>query len=161
MSKTLYVRYRNAGFWAYDVAVGILLKHMIDCASAYSGRDDSGWLSECIARWRVNAVMSEYGLHLDEAWTQEQVQVILHLLDEACRSLETLEAISADEMEAWDILNGGGVYARGAVAFPTAPVVELACAIEALLAGTLPNAPEGTWWFYGVESGRTTIARRS
>ena len=73
----------------------------------------------------------------------------------------TQESISAHEMEAWDLLDGEGVFARGASQFPTATVVELGRAIQALLSGTLPPAPEGTWWFYGVETGRSTIKKRS
>ena len=32
MSQTQYVKYANRGFWAYDVALGVFLKHLIDAA---------------------------------------------------------------------------------------------------------------------------------
>ena len=159
MSKTLFVDYRNAGFWAYDVAVGIFLKYLIDCASRHVDREDTDWLSDCIEQWRVNAVVSDCGLHLDDAWSHDQVQVILRLADKACGALETQESISAHEMQGWNLLDGQGVDARGASKFPTAPVLELGRAIQALLRGTLPATPEGTWWFYGTESGKTIRAR--
>ena len=98
---------------------------MIDCASTYTGRGDTGWLSDCVRLWRLYAVVSDVGLPFDDALSQDQVQIILRLADEACGALEARESISAHEMEAWDLLDGEGVFARGASQFPTAMVVEL------------------------------------
>ncbi|WP_160160925.1 hypothetical protein [Actinomadura sp. K4S16] len=42
----------------------------------------------------------------------------------------------------------------------TAPVVELGQGVLQLLRETLQPAPEGTWWFYGVQGGRQTIPMR-
>src|SRR5262245_12099588 len=161
MSKTLFVEYRGTGFWAYDVAVGILLKHLIDAANKAGPARDAAWLTECVESWRANAVSSDFGLHLHDAWNGDQVEVICSLLAVACASLECRECISADEMAAWNIIDGRGVFARGDPWFPTAPVVELAEAVESLLAGTLPAAPVGTWWIYGTRTGRSTIERRN
>ena len=157
MSKTQVVEYRGVGFWAYDVAGGIFLKHLIDCAHRHVGQEGTKWLSDCVDQWRINAVLSDFGLHLDEKWSQSQLDVVLSLIDKACGTLEERETISAQEMKAWSILDGEGVFARGTAHFPTAPVVELGRAIQFLLRGTLPAPPEGTWWFYGVETGRTTL----
>jgi hypothetical protein len=161
MSRTTFIEYRGDGIWAYDVAVGIFLKHLIDCASKFSGEADAAWLAECSDRWRVNAVVSDFGLNLDEGWSQDQLQVVLRLAEEACGVLQERAFISADEMGAWNILEGKGVFARGAAEFPTEPVVELGRAIQALLVGSLPAAPEGTWWLYGTETGRSTLRKRS
>jgi hypothetical protein len=54
MSKTLFVGFRGSGFWAYDVAVGILLKHVIDVALDHIRQSASGWLLSSIEQWRVN-----------------------------------------------------------------------------------------------------------
>jgi hypothetical protein len=37
----------------------------------------------------------------------------------------------------------------------TAPIVELGEALIKLLDGTLPRAPEGTWWAFGWTTFRT------
>src|SRR5258708_1818047 len=84
MSKTLFVEYRDAGFWAYDVAVGIFLKHVIDAARKCAEGEDAAWLRDCIDQWRVNAITSDLGLHLDEGWSNDQVGTIICLIEEAC-----------------------------------------------------------------------------
>ncbi len=63
--------------------------------------------------------------------------------------------ISAEERDSWSDLEGLGVLNRGRN--PTEPVIELGDGLRALLAGTLPAAPKGTWWAYGWLKGRTTI----
>src|SRR5262249_22499838 len=44
MSKTHYIQYRGDGFWGYDVAQGILLKHLADLAEARAGEPGLSWL---------------------------------------------------------------------------------------------------------------------
>jgi hypothetical protein len=39
----------------------------------------------------------------------------------------------------------------------TGPIVELGQAIIALVAGELPEAPDGKIWFYGTPTGRETL----
>lgn len=161
MSQTLFVEYGDDGFWAYDVAAGIFLKHLIDCATQHIERQPCPWLSDCVEKWRVNAVMSEYGLHLDPAWTDDQRRTVRTLIDESCQVLQKSKSISPGTAASWKILDGRGVGLRSAGPVPTAPVVELGRAIGLLLEGALPKAPPGTWWFYGVEGGRSTLKKAS
>jgi hypothetical protein len=67
----------------------------------------------------------------------------------------------SEEMASWNILNGKGVFPRGHPHFPVGPVIEEGEAIRALLAGELPATPEGTWWFYGLPTGRSTTTKGS
>lgn len=157
MSQKLFVSFRNDGFWAYDVAVGILIKHVIDRAEERCRLEDIVWLRECIEHWRVNAVISDFGLHLEDDWDDEHVQLVRQLIDDACRDLSRREFIPAEEMLAWDILEGEGVFPRGALQFPTAPVIELGCAIQSLFDRTLPKASDGRRWLFGTDTGRQTI----
>jgi hypothetical protein len=157
----MFIRYRSEGFWAYDVGVGVFLKHLIDCAGKHAQAEDAAWLRDCIDRWRFNAVISDAGLYLDEAWSGDQIQTVVRLMDEACVALGRRIQIPADEMQAWDLLEGKGVFARGEVEFPTTPAIELGHAIQAILVGRLPPAPPGAWWYYGAPPGRHTIPRRS
>src|SRR5262245_46659547 len=108
MSKNQFIWYRGNDFCAYDVAVGVFLKHLIDRAEQYLLRHDSRWLRECIDRWRVNAVINEYGVHLDEAWSEEQRGIIRMLIDEACGVLGERPVIASQEVESWEILDQGG-----------------------------------------------------
>lgn len=160
MSKSQYVEYADDGFWAYDVAIGVFLKHLIDVAERRTIEPENSWLSPCIEQWRINIIVSDYGLYLDETWSDTQRQTICELIDDACTQLRKRPSIPSDEMLGWDVLDGQGVDSRGAIQFPAAPVLELAQAVQALLCGTFPSAPEGHLWFYGTESGRTAIKKQ-
>ena len=160
MSQTQFVEYRGEGFWAYDVAVGVFLKHLIDQATVYIERQPCEWLRDCREEWRVIAVISDYGFHLDPAWTDGQRQILMTLIESACRELEKSALIPAEVAATWHIHDGRGVFFRGAAQIATAPVVLLGRAVGQLLEGELPVAPTGSWWLYGVEDGISTVARR-
>jgi hypothetical protein len=160
MSQTQFVEYRQNGFWAYDVALGVFLKHLIDVAEEQSLWHDERWLAEAVRGWRVVACVNDYGLTLGEDWSAPQIATFVRLAREACVRVGRREGFLAVDMEAWSILEGRGVFARGASEVPSGPVVELGDAIVALIEGTLPAAPVGTAWFYGTPSGRCTIATR-
>ena len=63
MSATQYVEYADRGFWAYDVALGVFLKHLIDAAET-SDQAKTAWLSAAVSSWRVGAWNGDYGLTL-------------------------------------------------------------------------------------------------
>ncbi len=155
MSATVGVSFRGRHFWALDVGLGIFLKHMLDAARRRVEGEGADWLASCVQHWRVNR--AESGLHLDENWSEDQLRIVLELMTEACTVLKQKQVIHAEEMETWSDLEGLGVLKRGREPFPTRPVIELGEALMALLAGTLPSAPQGTWWAYGWPRGRTTI----
>ena len=156
MSKTQFVRYGTQGFWAYDVALGIFLKHLIDAAEV-SDQAKSSWLSEAISGWRAVACISDYGLTLDAQWSAERRQAFLTLAEDACSRLAKRSAIPAEEIVAWPLLDDLRMDSRGAAEVLTAPVVELGRAIIALVSGELPEAPPGETWLYGTPVGRQTI----
>ena len=75
MSKTLFVEFRGRGFWAFDVVSGVFLKHLVDAATSSLAYQNQPWLADAVGQWRFNAVISDCGLFLDDAWSAEQVQV--------------------------------------------------------------------------------------
>lgn len=160
MTSTQYVEYRDQGFWAYDVALGILLKHVIDVATPLMAAPDNDWLASAVSDWRVPAAISDFGFTIDKDWSASQLSVFIALFDRACRSLSEREAIDADEIESWTILDDLRLSSRGAPKVFTGPIVQLGRAIIALVDGSLPTPPSGTAWFYGVPQGRTTIGMR-
>ena len=158
MSRTSFIRYGEDGFWAYDVALGILLKHLIDVAEPLCAEDI--WLRGRVDFWRVVAIPeTDYRLDLS-GWSDRDPGILRRLLEVSIVALEEKGSISSDEASAWDILDGEGVFLRGASEFPVKPVIELARAMIALLDGALDPSPMGMWWFYGLERGRDTIRRR-
>ena len=157
MSKTQYVEYRDRGFWAYDVALAVFLKHVIDIAELRAAAPGTEWLAKSISWWRVVAVVSDYGLEIDQNWSAAELDVFVNLADRACSSLAERDAIGAEEIVSWPILDDLRIFPRGAPEVFTAPVVELGRAIIALIDGSLPAAPSGTAWLYGAPAGRTTI----
>ena len=158
MSKTQFVRYGSRGFWAYDVALGIFLKHLIDTA-VVSDQANTPWLSSAISSWREVACISDYGLTLDPNWSVAQRQIFIALAEGACSTLAARESIPAEEIVAWPLLEDLHIFPRGKPEVFTGPVVELGRAIIALVSEDLPEAPPGQDWFYGTPTGRGTIGR--
>jgi hypothetical protein len=85
VSKTKYVRYTNRGFWTYDVALEIFLKHLIDAAEA-SDQAATPWLSTSISEWREIASNLDIGLTLDEGRPPAQQRTLVALAEDACGS---------------------------------------------------------------------------
>ncbi len=162
VSKTQYVSYRDRGFWADDVALGVLLKHLIDFAEPRVAGSDADWLTKAVSWWRVVAGLGggSYGLEIDQAWSPKQLAVFVDLMNQACDLLEQREKFTAEEITAWPILDDMRLSPRGAKEIFTAPIVELGRAIVALVNGSLPEAPAGTWWIFGTPEGRGTIRKR-
>jgi hypothetical protein len=160
LSKTKTVHYMGRSFWVYDVALGVFLKYLIDAAEA-SDQANASWLSALIPSWRQTACIGDIGLTLDADWTAEQRRFFTALAEEACVAIEERVSIPAEEMLAWHVLDDEGIFPRGAKEVFTAPIVELGRAVIALISGTLPEAPRGKAWLFGVDSGREELSLRS
>jgi hypothetical protein len=161
MSQKQFVSYGDRGFWAYDVALGIFLKHLIEVAEPHAVGLSREWLAKAVSFWRVVAGVGDYGLQIDEKWSAPHLDVFINLTGQACKLLRERVSIAADELAAWPpILDDLRIFPRGATEVFTAPIVELGMAIVALVDGSLPAAPVGTWWFFGTPEGRTTICKR-
>lgn len=160
MSSLKFVECNADGFWAYDVALGVFLKHLIDIAEERQEDITGGWLKESVAWWRVVACVGDFGLRIDPNWSAVQLSIFTSLAGEACARISRRKSFAATDLEGWSILDGKGIFPRGAREIHTAPIVELGEAIVALVTGVLSPAPRGTVWLYGTPSGRTTIATR-
>jgi hypothetical protein len=159
VSQTKYVKYAGRGFWAYDVILGVFLKYLIDAAEA-SDQATTEWLSGAVSSWREVACIPDYGLSLDENWSQAERQCLVLLAEMACLQLAKRPSIPTTEFDSWSLLEDFHIYPRGATEVFTGPIVELGRAIMALISGTLPEAPSGTAWFY-TSTGRQTIGMGS
>jgi hypothetical protein len=162
MSKTLFVHWRDDGFWAYDVVSAVFLKHLIDGATSYLEDHDEPWLRDAIPRWRFTAVCGDLGLFLDESWSAEQLAVFTRLARQACEALSKRDKIPADEIESWQMIDGddGRCFARGEPFVTTASAIRLGEAIIKLMHGALPEPPPGTWWFFATEESGATLRKR-
>jgi hypothetical protein len=160
VSQTFYVEYRECGFWTYDVALAIFLKHLIDAAMPRAASPGGEWLARAISDWQITAVVPDCGTVINETWSEEQIDTFIELTEQACNMLEGREKIEAEEITAWSMLDDLRIFVRGATEVCTAPVVELGRAMIALVKGELPTAPHGTAWFYGTPRGRETIRMR-
>jgi len=158
VSKTHYIGYGDEGFWAYDVAQGVLLKYLVDIAETRAEDPGMAWLREAAHSWRIGAVL--YGLHIEQSWSVEQLGVFKHLVLQACAQLATRQTIPSAEIENWPMIDDLRIFTRCAKEVCTAPVVELGRAVVGLLEGTLPSPPAGTWWCFGFPEGRTIIQIR-
>lgn len=162
MSRKKHVGYRGAGFWAYDKALEILLKYLIDRAVEVGNASNLDWLADRVEEWRVVAVVGDLCLALDNegAFTSEQVEILCRLIDDACDAIGRRESIPAAEMQGWKILDGEGVSPRGDDPEPTGPILEIGRAIQELIRGTFMSPPGNSWWLYGCEGGKQLIEPR-
>jgi hypothetical protein len=136
----------------------VLLKNLIDEAEPIAAEPDKDWLAKAVSWWKVVASISDYGFKIESTWSTHQIDAFLRLAEAACGEIKKRDWIPADEIENWDILEGRGVYPRGADAIETQCVIVLGQAIIDLIRGILPQAPKGTVWFLGTPSGWRTIA---
>jgi len=162
MSKTLFVHWRDNGFWAFDVVSAVFLKHLIEAAESHPELGNESWLADAIAKWRFNAVCGDLGLFLNESWSVEQIATFTGLAREACVALSNREKIPAEEIQSWQLLDGdnGRCFARGLPFVATASAIRLGEAIVKLVNGTLPEPPPGTWWFFATDESGATLRKR-
>jgi len=159
MTKTQAVTCGARGFWAYDVGLGVFLKHLIDAAeeSELAGTE---WLSIAISEWRKVACISSFGLSLDACWSAEQRDEFLALAEKGCAALAMRESIPMREVMGWSFGDDLRMDTRGTSEVRTGPVVELGRAVIALVRDELPAAPSGEAWLFGAPEGRTTLQLR-
>ena len=157
MSKTTFIIYRNRDFGAFDVIAAVFLKHLVDVAAPLAATHGS-WLAETVKRWRVDtALVSSFGMHLEEKWSDSQVDIVVGLIEATCTVLGKRKTIPSGEIQSWELQDGMRIFTRGLQEVPTARVIEFGRAIISLLRGTLPECSDGSNWYYGID-GRTTFA---
>lgn len=160
MSQTIYVEYRENGFWAFDVVLGVFLKHLIDAATRHLGGPEDEWLSGEIPNWRINAVISDFALILDANWSEHQIRTFNEIAAEACRELQRRETISAEEIASWPMVDDLRIFPRGLPLVTTASVVRLGKAMIELVNGSLSEPPPGTRWLFSYKDDPSTIRMR-
>ena len=81
VSKRQFVEFSNRGFWAYDVALGIFLKHLVDAAENPE-RGSVGWVQDALPRWRTVIAVAGSGLgwQIDEGWSGGESELFLRLV---------------------------------------------------------------------------------
>jgi len=161
MSRTHYVDFRGTGLWAYDVASSVFLKFLIDAADVRTAADSDHWLDESIQHWRVGAVVTDYGLHLDDDWSQSQTDTVIVLCRAAAAAILKRGDMPAAEIESWPMLDGRCIFTRGHDPMPAAPVARFGDAVATLLEDKLPKPPDRHCWFYTLDDNVQTIPMRA
>ena len=98
MSRTQYVQLGDGGFWAYDVALSIWLKHLVDAADRRLAHAPDPWLAEAAGWWRVVASINDYGFDIGPSWTAAQLGLFVELAGEATTAVAGRRSISANEI---------------------------------------------------------------
>jgi hypothetical protein len=160
MSQTLYVDFRGDGFWAFDVVSSVFLKHMIDVASD-SAVASEPWLAETIQNWRVNAVISDMGLFLEDDWSEKQIETVIDICGAAVTAIRSNGDMSAAEIQSEPLIDNMYIFVRGIDPIPASPVARFGEAMIALLRNKLPTPPAKHWWFYSLADEVRTIEMAS
>ncbi|MEU2612822.1 hypothetical protein ABZ570_14770 [Micromonospora sp. NPDC007271] len=160
MSRTCFVEFNGAGFWAFSDSLAVLLGQAVVVAEEIAADRRSAAFPDVVDQLRASAVVPDLGLFVDVGWRGDRLDLLLRLIEEANRRLGERERVTASEVAGWTTL-GDDVIELRRDAMDTAPVIELGQGVLQLLRESLPPAPRGMWWFYGVEGGRQTIVMRT
>lgn len=111
MTRSVYVEFRDDRFWVYDVVSTIFAKCLVDVACPFE--DTQGpWLQDAIHEWRVNAIVSDYCIYLNDDWTPSQVEFVAYLFAKVSTQLRGMGRLSLREVASWRVL-GEPLFARG------------------------------------------------
>lgn len=135
----------------------VYLKFLIDAAVQVSNNRPQVWLTDSIQHWRVNALMSDFGLHLNDDWTESEVKAVIEMCGSASQAVRIHGDVSYFDVSDWDILDGQSIYLRGHDPVPYEPVARIGDAIVALLTNTLTNPPIGHLWCFTLADEIGTI----
>ncbi len=84
MSRSTYVNYKGNGFWVRRYEVGVFLEYLINFAEEWieqkKDNKETTWIEECIELWEFNIYNSEFGVHLDEGWSDKELAIVISLI---------------------------------------------------------------------------------
>jgi hypothetical protein len=160
MTATKTVGLHGTEMWVYDASLSLVLAQTVRLVEESAPERRPAWWPGVVRQLRVHAVITEFHLDLDLGLDAGQREELARLFGEAAALVRARGVFTAEEAEAWPILDGTPVIFRGREPQPTAPAAELGQALVELIRGTLPPPPPGSWWFYGPPEGRRTIAMR-
>jgi len=155
MSRSVFVGFKGDGFWAYDVVSSTYLGFLTSAANVLATDKQQYWLEEAVRAWHINMEISDYGLHLDEDWSESQLETVRELCRFAIKKIRGADTILWSDIEMWPILP----VRRGHDSIPSEPVAGFGEAIIALLEGKLAQPPTGHWWFYTLDDKVDLIER--
>lgn len=155
MSSTTPVHCGDRMFWAYDVALGVLLAEAVHIAEETPVGQRPAWSDTLVRELRVHAVLgSDQAVLLDEFGAEER-RALLDWTASAASRPAARGGVSRADVAGWDVLDGETIHLRSADHIAAAPLVELARALAQLASGTLEPAPAGRHWLFGTPAGRT------
>ena len=151
--RTLYVEFNSKGFWVYDVVSSSFLKYLIDAAEQLKSQESYEWLGEDLESWRINIIVSEFGFHLDEDWSQSRINTICELCRTAIKAIHIVGDIPSSEL----LLDGHFIDTRSHEIIPAKPIIRFGEAIIDLLTDSLAKPPDGHLWYFNLESDLSTM----
>lgn len=147
MSRTTTVTVGSRHFWAVDDAFGVWLGYLVEEVGDPAASPDP-WLGELAQRWRVAAVVTDYGLEL-ESLTPEQTDRLRSIALAARQKASDEGDLSEEQLRRWlvvDDLPVAGGFSRTGSQVEVRRVLEVADGFVALLDGDLaPDPPQGVW----------------
>jgi hypothetical protein len=161
MSSLKPVRFRDREIWVYDASFSVLFAQVIRAVEEMPPARRPAWWADIVEDMRRHAAITDQALDLDLGLDDSQREELAQLIDDASAALLRRRTFTTDEAAAWKVLDDISVIFRGIEPVDLEPAAAVGAALTALIRGTLPPAPPGTWWFYGPPNGRTTIPMAS
>ena len=157
MTQTQSVSFDGRRFWAWDAALAVWLIAMMDEARR-RGLDARPSWKAYIDWWEIVAIVSDYGLRLDEI--QEGDLADFRCLAVTVNSTLAARATLPAEEIIQRLIKGKSTNADryGEVdEIDAAPIARLGRAIVDLIDGSLPQPPPNDQWLFGTANSWATV----
>jgi hypothetical protein len=157
MTSLKPVSFRDRDIWVYDASFSVLFAQVIQAVEEMPTERRPVWWPAVVQDLRRHAAITFLSLDLDLGLDDTQREEFAQLIDDASAALLGRRTFTPDEAAAWKVLDDISVVFRGTEPVDLSPAADVGDALTALIRGTLPPAPPGTWWFCGAPKGRSTI----
>ena len=161
MSRWQGLRFRGRRLSAQTAPLQAWLGLLVEAAESLEAADEP-WIAALVnptnGRWRVQACVSDFGMTIEEAWTSEQLAIVVRLSENVRVKIDSRSVRAKLADPEWSILDGLVVadgWDRSGPTFPS-QVVSVADGVIALLKGDLRPDPPGGNWMVGAGDGTWT-----
>jgi hypothetical protein len=150
MSHTVGVGFRSRNLWFYDQSLAVWLVCFLEKTTMLS-REMSGPFNRfCEGARRAAALGAIQGLEVDDLVDADDLEAFASLAVEVSGQIRSYGPIEIEPIRSMTMFEGMPPIIRDATpTIPAGPVASVGDALAALVRGTLPKPPAGTWWYVG------------
>lgn len=160
MGRTLAIEYYDVMIWSSHVVSSVYSGLIIDFCSNAEVITTYPWIDSDIEQWKVSIEVNEFGFHLNEDWSRDELELIISIFEKVNGFIRNSEEISSDQICKLNMSHGLHIDMRGALSLSSEVLAVFGEALVSMFKNEFRPPTERGWWFYG-EDGRSFLANRS